>query len=154
PPRKLEHPRSAVRRADEYPYAGLPAEEAARVMKVPPGFSVKVSAAEPDVKQPIAMAIDHRGRVWVAEAYEYPVRPPEGQGRDRILIFEDKDGDGKFDSRKVFAEHLNLVSGMELGFGGVFVGAAPYLEFIPDRNADDVPDGPPEILLDGWAYQD
>jgi putative membrane-bound dehydrogenase-like protein len=140
--------------ADVYPYAGLAAEEAARVMKLPDGFSVKVAAAEPDVKQPIAIALDDRGRLWVAEAYTYPIRAPEGQGKDRILIFEDTDGDGKFDKRTVFMEGLNLVSGLEVGFGGVFVGAAPYLLFIPDRNGDDIPDGKPEVLLDGWAYED
>ncbi len=140
--------------ADVYPYAGLPADEAARVMKLPEGFSVKVCAAEPDVKQPIGMALDDRGRLWVAEAYTYPVRAPEGQGKDRILIFEDSNGDGRFDKRTVFQEGLNLVSGLELGYGGVFVGAAPYLLFIPDRNGDDVPDGKPEVLLDGWAYED
>jgi putative membrane-bound dehydrogenase-like protein len=140
--------------ADQYPYAGLPADEAARVMTVPAGFTVAVAAAEPDVKQPIAMAYDDRGRLWVAEAYEYPERAEEGKGRDRILIFEDADGDGKFDKRKVFADKLNLVSGLEIGFGGAWVGAAPYLMFIPDRDGDDVPDGEPEILLDGWAFQD
>lgn len=139
---------------DMYPYAGLTAEKAARVMKVPTSFRVTVSAAEPDVKQPIAMAFDDRGRLWVAEAYEYPVRAAEGEGRDRILIFEDADGDGKFDSRKIFAEGLNLVSGLEVGFGGVWVGAAPYLMFIPDHDGDDKPDGEPQILLDGWAWQD
>ncbi|MCI0333270.1 MAG: DUF1080 domain-containing protein [Planctomycetes bacterium] len=140
--------------ANDYPYAGLPAEDAARVMQVPHGFSVTVSAAEPDVKQPIAMAYDDRGRLWVAEAYEYPVRAEDGKGRDRILIFEDTEGDGRFDKRKVFAEKLNLVSGLEVGFGGAWVGAAPYLMFIPDRDGDDLPDGEPEILLDGWAWQD
>ncbi len=139
---------------DEYPYAKLPADKAASVMKVPDGFSVKVFAAEPDVKQPIAMTLDDRGRVWIAEAYEYPIRAPGNKGRDRILIFEDTDGDGHFDNRKVFAEGLNLVSGLEVGFGGVWVGAAPYLMFIPDRNGDDVPDAEPEILLDGWGWQD
>jgi putative membrane-bound dehydrogenase-like protein len=139
---------------DEYPYAGLPGEEAVRVMKVPDGFKVTLAAAEPDIKQPIAMALDDRGRLWVAEGYEYPVRAAEGKGKDRILIFEDTDGDGKFDKRKVFAEHLNLVSGLEVGFGGVFVGAAPYLLFIPDKDGDDVPDAKPEVLLDGWAYED
>ena len=70
-------------------------------MKLPEGFSVTLAAAEPDVKQPIAMAFDDRGRLWVAEAYEYPVRAPEGKGRDRILVFEDTDGDHKFDKRTV-----------------------------------------------------
>ncbi|MCA9191962.1 MAG: DUF1080 domain-containing protein [Planctomycetales bacterium] len=140
--------------ADEYPHAGLDAESAARAMVLPKGFSVIPCAAEPDVKQPIAMALDDRGRTWIAEAYEYPQRAEGDKGRDRILVFEDTNGDGKFDSRKVFAEGFNLISGLEVGFGGVWVGAAPYLMFIPDRNHDDVPDGEPEILLDGWAWQD
>ena len=139
---------------DEYPFEGLSAQEAAKAMVVPDGFRVIASAAEPDVLQPIAMALDDRGRVWVAEAYEYPRRAAEGTGRDRILIFEDSDLDGTLDKRKVFAEGLNLVSGLEVGFGGAWVGAAPYLMFIPDRDGDDKADGKPEILLDGWGLQD
>ena len=139
---------------DEYPFEGVSAQQAAKAMKLPEGFQVIVGAAEPDVKQPIAMALDDRGRVWIAEAYEYPRRAEEGKGRDRILIFEDTDGNGTLDKRNVFAEGLNLVSGLEVGFGGVWVGAAPYLLFIPDLNGDDVADGQPQILLDGWGYQD
>ena len=123
-------------------------------MKLVPGFQAELIAAEPDLHQPVAMAIDERGRLWVAEAYGYPNRQPEGQGKDRIIIFEDKNGDGVFETKKVFAEKLNLVSGLELGFGGVWVGAAPHLLFIPDGNHDDVPDGPPQVLLDGWGFQD
>lgn len=140
--------------ADEYPFKGQAAGPAAAAMKLPAGFRVLPSAAEPDVKQPIAMALDDRGRVWIAEAYEYPQRAKGDIGRDRILVFEDRDGDGVLETHKVFAEGLNLVSGIEVGFGGVWVGAAPYLLFIPDRNADDVPDSAPQILLDGWGYQD
>tara|TARA_R110002049_G_scaffold46487_1_gene135117 strand:- start:51832 stop:57669 length:5838 start_codon:yes stop_codon:yes gene_type:complete len=139
---------------DEYPHAGLSAQEAAAAMDLPDGFSVTVGAAEPDVQQPIAMAIDDRGRVWIAEAYEYPIRAKGDRGRDRILIFEDTDGNGTLDRRKVFAEGLNLVSGLEVGFGGVWVGAAPYLMFIPDRDGNDEPDSEPEILLDGFGYED
>ena len=69
-PPQVANDQPAAGTADVYPYAGLPAEEAARVMKLPEGFSVKVVAAEPDVKQPIAMALDDRGRLWVAEAYD------------------------------------------------------------------------------------
>lgn len=140
--------------ADTYAHNGLSPAEAAKAMSVPEGFGVRLFAGEPEVQQPIAMALDDRGRLWVAEAYSYPIRVPEGQARDRILIFEDTDGDGRHDTRKVFADKLNLVSGLELGFGGVWVGAAPHFLFIPDRNGDDVPDGPAEILLDGWGYQD
>ncbi len=121
---------------------------------VPKGFHVSLFAAEPDVTQPIAQAIDDRGRLWVAEAYSYPRRVEPDKARDRLLIFEDTDGDGHFDTRKVFADKLNLISGFEIGFGGVWVGAAPEFLFIPDANGDDVPDGPPQVLLDGWGYQD
>ncbi len=140
--------------ADQYPFKGQPAGPAAASMKVPTGFRVIPAAAEPDVKQPIAMALDDKGRVWITEAYEYPRRAEGDKGRDRILIFEDTNGDGTLDSRKVFAEGLNLVSGMEVGFGGVWIGAAPYLMFLADANGDDVADGAPQILLDGWGYQD
>ncbi len=123
-------------------------------MRVTPGFRVDLVAAEPLVRQPIAFAIDPRGRLWILEAFAYPNRRPAGAGRDRIVILADADGDGRFESRRVFHEGLNLASGLELGFGGVFVGAAPHLLFIPDRDGDDVPDGEPEILLDGWGLQD
>lgn len=121
-------------------------------MKLQDGFQAELIAAEPDVKQPIAFCFDERGRLWVAEAFSYPNRQPEGQGKDRISIFEDSDGDGSFETHKVFCEGLNLVSGIEVGFGGVWVGAAPYLMFIP-KDANDKA-GEPQILLDGFGYQD
>ena len=133
---------------------GATAGVAAKAMELPPGFRAIASAAEPDVMQPIAFTLDHRGRMWVAEAYSYPHRQPADKARDRIIILEDTNGDHKFDQRKVFIEGLNLVSGLEVGFGGVWVGAAPNFMFIPDRDSDDRPDGKPQILLNGWGYQD
>jgi putative membrane-bound dehydrogenase-like protein len=123
-------------------------------MSAPEGFAVKLLAAEPEVQQPIAMCFDDRGRLWVVECYAYPHKDPAAEARDRILIFEDTDGDHVLDSRKVFAEGLNLASGIAVGFGGVWVGAAPDFMFFPDADGDDVPDGPPRILLDGWGAQD
>ncbi|MDZ4778936.1 MAG: PVC-type heme-binding CxxCH protein [Planctomycetia bacterium] len=146
--------RSIATAIDIYAHAGLNPADAAAAMTVPAGFKVSLFAGEPDVQQPISLAIDDRGRLWVAEAYGYPLRQPEGEGKDRILIFEDTNGDGAFDTRKVFMDKLNLVSGLELGFGGVWVGSAPQFLFIPDANGDDTPDGPPQVLLDGWGYQD
>ena len=136
----------------DVPNAGLSGEEAAAAMEVPDGFSVTLAIAEPDVVRPIAFTHDDRGRLWVVEAHTYPVPAAEGEGRDRILILEDTNGDGVLDSRKVFIENLNLVSGIEVGFGGVWVGAAPYLLFIP-RDGDQ-PAGPAEIKLDGWGTRD
>ena len=138
--------------ADAYTYAGLKPEDAAKAMTVPDGFEVKLFAGEPDIVQPIAFCIDDRGRLWVAEAYSYPTRRNDKDAKDRILIFEDTDGDGKFDKRTVFMEGLNLVSGLEVGFGGVWIGAAPYLMYVPMK--DDKPSGPTQILLDSWGYQD
>jgi putative membrane-bound dehydrogenase-like protein len=133
---------------------GLAPQEAAKAMSGPPGFSVKLLAAEPEVRQPIAMCFDDRGRLWVAECYAYPKKVAAEDARDRILIFEDTDGDHVLDSRKIFKEGLNLVSGLAVGFGGVWVGAAPEFMFIPDADGDDVPDGEPTVLLDGWGAQD
>ena len=119
-------------------------------MSVPEGFAVTLFAAEPDVVQPIAFTIDPKGRLWVVENYSYPIWLGGPQGKDRILIFEDTDGDGRFDRRAVFFEHGTNFTGIELGFGGVWVCATPNLIFIPDRDGDDRPDGPPSIVLDGW----
>ncbi len=131
-----------------------PAEETVAQMYLPEGFRAELILAEPDVRQPVAFAFDERGRIWVAEAHSYPAKRPVGEGLDRLVIFDDGDGDGRFETRKVFAEGLNLVSGFEVGYGGVWVGAAPELLFISDRNRDDAPDGPPEPLLDGFGFQD
>lgn len=145
--------------ADEQKNAGLSPEKAAAAMTVPEGFHVTLFAGEPDVHQPVAFCFDDRGRLWVVEAFTYPKRHPhpgpvipDKTKGDKILIFEDADGDGKFDKRIVFMEGLNLVSGIEYGFGGIYVGAAPYLLHIPVK--DDKPAGEPVILLDGWGYED
>ena len=123
-------------------------------MFVPPGFSVDAIASEPRVHQPIAFAWDSRGRLWVVEAHSYPQKRPPGEGLDRIVILEDADANGSFESRKVFTEGLNLASGIEVGYGGVWIGAAPELLFIPDRDGDDRPDSEPVVLLDGFGFGD
>ena len=140
--------------ADAVKFAGLSPEEAVKAITMPQGFTATLYSAEPDVRQPVAFTIDARGRLWVLECLTYPNRAPEGQGKDSIVIFEDTNNDGKADKRTVFAEGLNLATGIEVGFGGVWVGAAPYLLFIPDRDGDDKPDSEPQVLLDGWGYQD
>ncbi len=133
----------------------LPAAEAARQWKWPAGFEVSVFAAEPEVHQPIAMAVDYRGRLWVAECYTYSEHRTgfAKDQRDRIVIFEDTDGDGRHDKRTVFLDGLERLTSVELGFGGVWVLASPNLYFIPDRDGDDRPDGPAETLVDGFEWK-
>jgi len=147
---------------------GQSPQEALKALQLPGGFKAELIASEPDLVQPIAFTFDERGRIWVVEGNSYPKPREVGAGQDRIKILEDKDGDGVFETKKIFCEGLNLVSGIELGFGGVWVGAAPYLMFIPDKDHDDKPDPiegemanqvpglnfPAKILLDGWGSQD
>lgn len=130
----------------------LPATASAAAMSVPEGFRVGVFAAEPEVQNPIAMAWDPRGRLWIAENHTYAERPLrlDARLRDRILILDDRDGDGQADERKVFLDDLQQVTSVEVGLGGVWVLCPPRLLFVPDRNGDDVPDGPAKVLLDGF----
>lgn len=130
----------------------LTPDEAVQAMKLPPGFRATLFAAEPDVVQPISFCIDDRGRIFVAEAMNYGEWQPTG--KDRISILEDTDGDGRADKRTLFYEGLNYVTGIEVGFGGVYAISPPNLYFIPDRNGDDNPDGEPEILFDGFGYKE
>lgn len=132
----------------------LKPDEALKRMKLPPGFQATLFAGEPDVRQPIAMAFDARGRLWVAENYTYSEAAInfDTKLRDRIMIFEDQDGDGRFDKRTVFWDQAERLTSIAVGFGGVFATCPPYLLFTPDRNGDDVPDAAPEVLLDGFDH--
>ena len=145
----------AIFNTEKTPGGPMPAAEVARTMELPPGFSCKVFAAEPDVQQPIAMAWDARGRLWVAECYTYAENPARWDTslRDRIVIFEDTDNDGHFDKRTVFWDEGVRLTSIELGNGGVYALCAPNLIFIPDKNGDDKPDGAPEVLLDGFNFK-
>ena len=140
---------------DQSTYAeGFAPKEAAENMLVSQGFAVDLIASEPELTQPVAMCFDAKGRIWVIEGHTYPNKAPEGEGKDRVLILEDRDADGTFEHRTVFIEGLNLASGIEVGFGGVWIGAAPELLFIPDADRDDVPDSEPKVMLDGWGFHD
>jgi putative membrane-bound dehydrogenase-like protein len=130
----------------------LAPDQAAASLRVPEGFRVTVFAAEPEVRNPIAMAWDTRGRLWVAENYTYAEQAQRFDLRlhDRVLIFEDADGDGRFDHRTVFTDAVQRLTSVEVGFGGVWLLCPPQLLFVPDRNGDDVPDSPAEVVLDGF----
>ena len=129
-----------------------PAAQALKWMRLPEGFKATLFAAEPDVHQPITATIDRRGRLWVVECYTYSDRKTnyDMSLNDRVVIFEDKDRDGKFDSKKVFWDQGKKLTGIEIGHDGVWLTAAPKFIFIADKNGDDIPDGPPTVLLDGF----
>ncbi|MSU19842.1 MAG: c-type cytochrome [Pedosphaera sp.] len=133
--------------------------------------------AEPVVAQPVFLNFDERGRMWVVQYRQYPfpaglkmmsrdnvwravydkipqAPPHHVRGEDKITIHEDTDGDGKFDKHTTFVEGLNICTSVERGRGGVWVLNPPYLLFYPDRNNDDVPDGDPEVRLEGFGLED
>jgi putative membrane-bound dehydrogenase-like protein len=134
----------------------LTGEQAVAKMTVADGFEVKLAAAEPAITQPMAFCWDDRGRLWVAENRDYETRRTgfANHGDSRILILEDTDGDGRFDSRKVFLEGIPFPAAIAVGFDGLWLGAPPNLLFIPDRNHDDRADAEIEIRLTGWGIQD
>jgi len=130
----------------------MPPFEAATGFKVPAGFGVNVFASEPDVQNPIAMAWDARGRLWVAENFTYAERSQRFDMalRDRVLIFEDTDGDGVADKRSVFTDDVQMLTSIEIGHGGVWLMCPSKLLFIADKDNDDKPDGPAVTVLDGF----
>ncbi|HYG74060.1 MAG TPA: PVC-type heme-binding CxxCH protein [Planctomycetota bacterium] len=132
---------------------------------------------EPQVAQPTHVSFDERGRMWVAQYRQYPfpagvkmisrdkyyrskydrtppAPPNHTPGADIISVHEDRDGDG------VYEKHTNILSGLNManaalrGYGGIWVMNTPYLMFYPDANGDDVPDGPPQVRLQGFGLED
>jgi putative membrane-bound dehydrogenase-like protein len=131
-------------------------QEALKALKLPDGFKATLFAAEPDVQNPIGMAWDAKGRMWVAENYTYAERAKRFDLglKDRVIILEDKDWDGVAETRKVFTDDVQMLTSVEVGRGGVWLMCPPQVLFIPDRNNDDIPDGEPEVVLDGFTVAD
>lgn len=130
----------------------MSAADAAKSATLPEGFRLEVFAAEPDVQQPISIAFDEAGRLWVAECYTFAERPLRWdlELSDRVVVLEDADGDGKMDKRTVFWDEGKRLTSAVPGHGGVWVTCAPQLLFIPDKDNDLVPDGEPIVMLDGF----
>ncbi|MBK8035540.1 MAG: hypothetical protein IPK22_00160 [Verrucomicrobiaceae bacterium] len=127
--------------------------EALKALKLPEGFKATLFAAEPDVQNPIGMAWDTKGRMWVAENYTYAERAKrfDLSLKDRVIILEDKDWDGIAETRKVFTEDVQMLTSVEVGPGGVWLMCPPQVLFIPDANGDDIPDGEPQVVIDGFT---
>ncbi len=156
---------------------GYAPDRAASKMTVADGFRVSLVAAEPTIRQPVALDFDERGRLWVIQYLQYPnpaglkrvkvdrysrtaydrvpEPPPRGpKGADRITILDDFGPDGRVRRVKDFVGGLNLASGFAFGHGGVYVLQVPYLLFYPDRDRDDVPDADPDVCLSGFGMDD
>jgi putative heme-binding domain-containing protein len=137
-------------RQDQPPNAPYSPQEALSRMTVPDGFKVELVAAEPDIVNPIALSFDDRGRIWITESVEYP-RKPAGVGRDRVKILEDTDADGRADKVSVFAEGLNIPTGVAVGYGGAWVLNAPDLLFMREKDGREISR---EVVLTGFGRTD
>lgn len=123
-------------------------------IQVPADCEVKLFASEPEIAKPIAFAWDERGRCWVVETRDYPHGVVEtGVGQDTIKICEDTDGDGKADKFTVFADKLNLPTGIVFANGGIIVSQPPKFIFLKDTNGDDKADVH-ETIIDCWGIRD
>jgi putative membrane-bound dehydrogenase-like protein len=134
----------AQKRMPEHAVAGIGVAE---------GLQIQLMATEPMLQNPTNIDVDERGRVWVTEAYNY--RPaingnPTTAKGDRIVILEDKDGDGKLESSKVFYQgpELNAPLGIAVLGKRVIISQSPYVWNFYDDNGDDVADRK-EIMFQG-----
>ncbi len=134
---------------------GLSPEESMKLIQVPADFEIKLFAAEPDITNPIAMAWDQKGRLWIVESVDYPNTfvETDGAANDRIKICEDTDGDGKADKFTIFADSLNIPTSIVFSNGGIIVSQAPNMVFLKDTDGDDKADIY-EILSTGWGKND
>ena len=140
--------------APKFQHAFTP-EQSMKLMQVPVDFELKLFAAEPDITNPVAMAWDEKGRLWVIETVDYPntISKDDGIGDDRIKICEDTDGDGKADKFTVFADNLNIPTSMVFVNGGIIISQAPHFVFLKDTNGDDKADIRQNIIS-GWGKKD
>jgi putative membrane-bound dehydrogenase-like protein len=127
--------------ASEYVLPRVPPmspEEALASFEIAEGFRIELVAAEPLVVDPVAMAFDEYGRLFVVEMRDYSEQDKERLGRVRLLI--DDNGDGKFDTSHVYVDGLSWPTAVACYDGGVFIGNAPDILYCKDHNGDGIAD--------------
>ena len=153
PPVATNYKPSVKNGSDQFLYG----EEAVKSLTVPEGYKVELFASEKEfnnLANPIQISFDNKGRLWVAVTPTYPhYRPGDALPNDKILIYEDTNGDGKADKETVFADKLHLPIGFELAPEGVYVSQEPNLLLLRDTNGDDKADRT-EIVLGGFDSHD
>ncbi|MYJ96758.1 MAG: dehydrogenase, partial [Proteobacteria bacterium] len=139
------------------PIEFLDVQRAIDRFELPEGFEIDLFASEsefPELRNPVQMSFDNRGRLWVAVAPSYPHwRPGDDKPDDKLLIFDDADRDGRADSVSVFADGLHLPFGFELASEGVYLAQQPNLVLLADDDGDGRADRR-EILLHGFDSHD
>lgn len=152
-------------------------KETLKHFKYPDDLALDLVLSEPQVVQPVELSFDHRGRLWVVQYHQYPfpqglkvvsidnylrvkfdktpAAPPAGvKGADKITVFEDTDGDGTYDKATDAIQGLNIATSVVTGRGKIWVLNPPYLLAYPDADNDGMPDGKPEVHLQGFGLED
>jgi mono/diheme cytochrome c family protein/glucose/arabinose dehydrogenase len=132
-------------------------EDTLKTLKVPDGYKIALFADEvrfPDLRNPVQMSFDNKGRLWIATMPSYPhYKPGDPRPDDKLLIFEDTDNDGVADKQKVFADKLHLPMGFEFSHDGVYVEQNTSLVFLQDTDGDDKADVN-QIVMSGFDDHD
>jgi putative membrane-bound dehydrogenase-like protein len=152
------------------PSGPLEPAQALADFELPDGYRIELAAAEPEVVDPVAIAFDERGRMWVVEMRDYPTLEPGQKPSSRIRILEDRNGDGLFEAGCTFADGLLFPTGLQPWRGGAIVTLAGEIAYFPDENRDGRADrqetwyqgfailneqlraNHPQLAADGWVY--
>src|SRR3954453_11487154 len=144
---------SASAEKKEQPRSPLTPQQELATFRIAPGLRVELVAAEPEVESPVAMAFDEDGRLWVVEMRDYPNGPRPGQPpQGRIRVLGDREGNGRYEHSRVFADRLLFAKGVMPWRGGVLVTAAPYIVHLRDTDGDGKADRR-EVLYEGFAAE-
>lgn len=155
----------------------IPPQQSMSHFRFPADLAMDIVLTEPEVVQPVELSFDQKGRLWVVQYTQYPfpndlkvvsvdnflrfkydripLPPPQGvKGADKITIFEDTDGDGKYDRSTDAITGLNIATSVVTGRGKIWVLNPPYLLAYPDPDGGGIPNGNPEIALTGFGMED
>lgn len=143
---------SCNERAGQPPFSP---REALSTFRLPDEYRIELAASEPLISDPVEIAFDEDGKMYVVQMDDYPSDRMDDYGADnaprsKIMLLEDKDGDGFFESGTVFAEGLHYANGVMPWKGGVLVASAPDILFLKDTDGDGKADEK-KVLLTGFA---
>jgi putative membrane-bound dehydrogenase-like protein len=135
------------------PNSPVAAADTLKSFVLPQGLRIELVAAEPEVIDPVAMRFDEQGRLWVVEMRDYPDAPAPGEpGRSRIRVLEDRDGDGRYETARTFADKLLFATGIQPWRGGVIATISGKVIYLRDDDGDGQADRQ-EVWFQGFAEE-